>query len=188
MTLRSHGAETIHVERLRQITDEGWTARHDDKHVNGEMIAAAIAYLSCPPDDTPPGCWPWDATWWKPSPDLRRNLVKAGALIAAEIDRIDRLRRDPRAPSESDLAAALSLCLPLLREEAHSLVECCAVLEHDEDGEITPRLPLERDDAAYLAPRLAAIRAAEALVGRPEDGCPAWLDTLIDAAPGEAAP
>lgn len=55
-------------------------------------------------------------------------------------------------------------------------------------GRITPRLPLEPDDAAYLAPRLAAIRAAEALVGRPDDGCPGWLDALIDAAPDEAAP
>jgi hypothetical protein len=34
--------------------------------------------------------WPWDAEWWKPSPDSVRNLVKAGALIAAEIDRLQR--------------------------------------------------------------------------------------------------
>jgi hypothetical protein len=35
--------------------------------------------------------WPWDQDWWKPSPDPIRNLVKAGALIAAEIDRLQRL-------------------------------------------------------------------------------------------------
>jgi hypothetical protein len=34
--------------------------------------------------------WPWDPSWWKPSPDPIRNLVKAGALIAAEIDRLQR--------------------------------------------------------------------------------------------------
>jgi hypothetical protein len=34
--------------------------------------------------------WPWDASWWKPSNDPVRNLVKAGALIAAEIDRLQR--------------------------------------------------------------------------------------------------
>jgi hypothetical protein len=36
------------------------------------------------------GRWPWDKVWW-PS-DRRRNLVKVGALILAEIERIDCLR------------------------------------------------------------------------------------------------
>ena len=39
--------------------------------------------------DTPPQ-WPWEKNWWKPSDDKIRNLVKAGALIAAEIDRLQR--------------------------------------------------------------------------------------------------
>jgi hypothetical protein len=34
--------------------------------------------------------WPWDERWWKPSNDPIRDLVKAGALIAAEIDRLQR--------------------------------------------------------------------------------------------------
>ena len=37
-----------------------------------------------------PGIWPWDHEFWKPSEDQIRNLVKAGALIAAEIDRLIR--------------------------------------------------------------------------------------------------
>ena len=33
--------------------------------------------------------WPWNVVWWKPTPDDRiRELAKAGALIAAEIDRL----------------------------------------------------------------------------------------------------
>lgn len=36
-----------------------------------------------------PKNWPWNAEWWKPS-DRRRNLVKAAALILAEIERLDR--------------------------------------------------------------------------------------------------
>lgn len=40
--------------------------------------------------DGSPREWPWDASWWKPSPDPIANLVKAGALIAAEIDRLQR--------------------------------------------------------------------------------------------------
>ena len=44
-----------------------------------------------------PECWPWDHEWWKPSDDPVRNLVKAGALIAAEIDRLQRLREHTAA-------------------------------------------------------------------------------------------
>ena len=47
--------------------------------------------------DAPPERWPWDESWWKPSNDSIRNLVKAGALIAAEIDRLHRKQRDDRA-------------------------------------------------------------------------------------------
>lgn len=35
--------------------------------------------------------WPWADEWWKPK-DRRADLVRAGALILAEIDRIDRIR------------------------------------------------------------------------------------------------
>ena len=33
--------------------------------------------------------WPWDAEWFKPS-SSRRDLVKAAALLLAEIERDDR--------------------------------------------------------------------------------------------------
>lgn len=92
------GAELIAAERRRQIDIEGWTARHDDtEHATGELIMAADCYLTWaeeqllgrdPEDmyDSLPAWWPWEPRWWKPS-DPIRNLVKAGALIAAEIDR-----------------------------------------------------------------------------------------------------
>jgi len=90
------GAAMIAAERQRQIAEEGWTAEHDDKHVRGELIQAAVSYLLDHPEayasecgDEPPDHWPWDASWWKPSDDPIRNLVKAGALIAAEIDRLE---------------------------------------------------------------------------------------------------
>lgn len=101
------GIELIAAERERQITAEGWTAAHDDAHEDGDMVSAAIGYLifswwkivgkACgwtrPTVDNIIGdqWWPWDSTWWKPSEDDQiRNLVKAGALIAAEIDRLKR--------------------------------------------------------------------------------------------------
>ncbi|WP_141231078.1 MULTISPECIES: hypothetical protein [Pseudomonas] len=37
------------------------------------------------------GFWPWSAEW-KQQSDPRRMLVKAGALILAEIERLDRLK------------------------------------------------------------------------------------------------
>jgi hypothetical protein len=91
------GIELIAEERERQIAKEGWTAEHDDDHDNNELAAAACCYASAyygqsgSPNGHPPNGWPWAAKWWKPSRSYRRNLVKAGALIAAEIDRIQRL-------------------------------------------------------------------------------------------------
>jgi len=39
----------------------------------------------------PPSCWPWSRDWWKPD-SMRRDLVKACALIVAEGERVDRNR------------------------------------------------------------------------------------------------
>lgn len=33
--------------------------------------------------------WPWDSSWWRPK-DARRDLVRAAALLLAEIERLDR--------------------------------------------------------------------------------------------------
>lgn len=78
------GARDIAAERIRQITEEGWNAVHDDRYTQRHLSRAAEAYLWGDPK-----AWPWNSTGFKPT-DLRRNLVKAGALIAAEIDRLDR--------------------------------------------------------------------------------------------------
>ncbi|TIL36198.1 hypothetical protein [Mesorhizobium sp.] len=76
----------IAAERQRQIDAEGWTPEHDDDHDTGEMAQAAACYLI---HDLFLGTWPWDLVWFKPT-DRRRDLVKAGALIIAEIERLDR--------------------------------------------------------------------------------------------------
>jgi hypothetical protein len=98
-----HSTELIQHERERQIHTEGFTAEHDDAHVPGELLDAALCYVLLAQEQTQQGeggrwklllavaeMWPWDHGWWKPSPDPVRNLVKAGALIAAEIDRLQR--------------------------------------------------------------------------------------------------
>ena len=102
----TRAARDVLAERQRQIEVEGWTPEHDDAHSLGQMAGAALCYLA---EDIPHwarqqahGCyWPWDAEWWNPG-DHRRNLVKAGALILAEIERLDRAtRRNPPQPSAS---------------------------------------------------------------------------------------
>lgn len=87
----------IAAERRRQVEQEGWSAEHDEQHDKKELLLAACTYamfelncLSLWPDGTPRQ-WPWESADWKPSDDPIRNLVKAGALIAAEIDRLQRL-------------------------------------------------------------------------------------------------
>lgn len=77
------------AERERQKAVEGWTPEHDDEHKDGELARAAACYALGTPVRHK---WPWGAEWWKPG-DRRRNLVKAGALILAEIDRLDRAAR-----------------------------------------------------------------------------------------------
>lgn len=87
------GIELIAEERKRQIKVEKFTAEHDDSHQNNQLSILAMLYC-CPPKYRPmmsPSNWfksiGWDFKWWKPGIRIR-ELQKAGALIAAEIDRI----------------------------------------------------------------------------------------------------
>lgn len=98
----SRAIEDIIAEHARQHSVEGWTPEHDDTHKNGELALAAGSY--CESAARPnilarkpgmafaiPKLWPlsWSRDWWKPK-SPRRDLVRAGALIIAEIERIDR--------------------------------------------------------------------------------------------------
>lgn len=95
-----NGADLIAAERKRQVEQEGWSPQHDDEHDLAELLAAACCYagitLGMIVEDNlgsaepVPSLWRWHPDWWKPSDDPVRNLVKAGALIAAEIDRLQR--------------------------------------------------------------------------------------------------
>lgn len=90
-----NGAERILAERKRQIDSEGWTSEHDASHAEGVLASAGLcyAYAAISPDlfgvgKNVPTSWPFEVDAWKPSSDPVRNLEKAGALIAAEIDRL----------------------------------------------------------------------------------------------------
>jgi hypothetical protein len=110
------GIELIANERRRQIEKEGWTPEHDDAHDEHELYDAAKCYAKPesirpyrydykgiqrnlvpfgedPDSYTSLKGWPWKMEWWKPSPENRvKELIKAGALYQAEIDRIERLK------------------------------------------------------------------------------------------------
>lgn len=90
----SQAAVDVLAERRRQMDVEGWTHEHDDGHSKGALGAAAACYVlhgtsrnPFKPDFFP--FWPWAKRWWKPK-SYRENLVRAGALILAEIERLDR--------------------------------------------------------------------------------------------------
>ena len=89
---QSKAITDVLAERRRQIEAEGWTTAHDDEHVNGELAQAAGCYAifgQTYEPEIPPQYWPFGWVWWKPS-DHRSNLIKAAALLLAEIERLDR--------------------------------------------------------------------------------------------------
>jgi hypothetical protein len=99
------GAVLIAEERDRQVHVKGHDNEHDDKHGNGQLAIAAACYAV---NSTSASClhighvssgmvvdaFPWDKKFDKRGKQTRiRELVKAGALIAAEIDRLQRLKK-----------------------------------------------------------------------------------------------
>lgn len=89
-------------ERIRQVEGEGFDLAHDDQWTTGHLAYAAASYAleagseansgrgDCPVTGWAPESWPFDPSWWKPK-DMRTSLVRAGALILAELERLDRL-------------------------------------------------------------------------------------------------
>lgn len=99
----SKATDDVVAERERQIGAKGFTPDHDSSHDERELARAAGCYLDHyierqwvfehKPDnytsEEMPDNWPWDSDYWKPKAP-RRDLVRAAALIIAEIERLDR--------------------------------------------------------------------------------------------------
>lgn len=96
--LISQAVNDVVAERQRQRDEEAWSPAHDDEHTDGELAVAAGCYAMhngggfgihdyCA--DDVPRQWPFEPPSWKPK-DPRRDLVRAAALIIAEIERLDR--------------------------------------------------------------------------------------------------
>lgn len=96
------GVDLIAKERGRQLKQLGYS-REDDLGREAEMASAALCYITTAKDVmmaeelhralslaiVHPQDWPWDYELFKPSGDVIRDLVRAGALIAAAIDAYD---------------------------------------------------------------------------------------------------
>jgi hypothetical protein len=96
--LKMTGIKRIVAERQRQIDKEGWSEKHDSQHKGQELAWAAVCYAA--PDSVFKRSkhsqgyifydpWPWDQRWDNRNKHNRiRQLEIAGALCAAEIDRL----------------------------------------------------------------------------------------------------
>lgn len=99
----SKAIQDVVSERQRQQLVEGYTTDLDDNYTHNEMTAAAVGYAQHVvsrgwvhsfdnenyQSETCPSIWPWDEKYWKPK-SPREDLVRAAALLIAEIERIDR--------------------------------------------------------------------------------------------------
>lgn len=93
----SDGVRMIADERWRQ----GYSREHDDQHADAELTAAAVVYANAainqiqsvvPSEAMLLDGWPWERESYHPSDNTIYNLQRAGALIAAEIDRLLRAK------------------------------------------------------------------------------------------------
>lgn len=104
----SRALRDVIAERRKQIEKHKWNASHDDAHGDGVLVRAAVCYARGSKRD-----WPWENQWWKPE-DYRSNLLKAAALLVAEIERYDReqeqferyMERVKQRQAEAQAAAA----------------------------------------------------------------------------------
>lgn len=84
----------VYKERVRQVFDEGYSVYADDCHTHMELARGGAAYAVAKHIDNlgrhPAQLgWPFPEFSFKPT-DHRRNLIKAMAMLCAEVERIDR--------------------------------------------------------------------------------------------------
>lgn len=93
-------------ERVEQVEKHDYDDVHDDKYLNAQLTRAGVHYAAAAAsaimlkDKSYAGLtpltvqtgfdWPWPLSFWKTGP-IRKMLIKAAALIIAEIERIDRI-------------------------------------------------------------------------------------------------
>lgn len=128
------GIDLIAEERQKQINN-GYDSNHDSQHDFSELVSAAKTYIdaailtvkseeignsdeasiSWHKDNEPFEWkdlkleWPWEEETFKPTTSLK-DLIKAGALIAAAIDRLQKDNDQQQVNSEVYLEKEFDKC------------------------------------------------------------------------------
>ena len=86
--MKTTGIDLVKEEREKQINKHGYTTVHDRHHPNKAVLYGALAYLNSAIYSPTVGIedWPFKEESFKPEGDIK-NLVKAAAMIIAEIDK-----------------------------------------------------------------------------------------------------
>lgn len=120
----SKGIELIAAERKRQIEVEGYNTKHDFNEPLDSIVAGAVSYALVDIDkNQAEKWWKWEWKFWKPK-DRKRNLIRAGALIAAALDKIE---------AQEDFDEWMKS-----RKKSKTVSSKCV---NDKTGEIIPWLP-----------------------------------------------
>lgn len=166
----SKAIDDVLAERRRQVEAEGWSPEHDDAHTDFSLAKAACIYGVGATLEGPdravmdefgasgtPGwvreLWPWDHKWFKPT-DRRRDLVKAAALLIAEIERIDRADGRTATPSAQPVQDTW------FTDRALPVLAMSADVESDRVLKLHFRRPVTDDDRKSLCDALNMHQAA----------------------------
>lgn len=145
----------VTLERGRQIFGRGYGTAHDDTHVGCELAAAAACYAAGGDVSVwDRGLWPWpDMQAPSEEEPVLRRMVKAGALILAEIERLLRAGADPHSALADDVPADI-LDIVSQVPDAERVCQCiacgCNDLQACEDAFGEPCGWLRVDHAAGL--------------------------------------
>lgn len=139
----SNFLELVAKERTRQIVEKGYTAEHDDEHVDGEIADAAACYANTinSNDELIP-FWPWEPEYFKKEEhDRKQQLIIAAAFINAEYDRIVRAeQKDSRCRGCNYLASkdGCTWCaltgMPMDEDDTRCEQYCLPPFETSEDN------------------------------------------------------
>lgn len=86
--MKKTGIDLVKEEREKQINKHGYNVAHDRQHSRKAVLYGALAYLNSAIYSSNVGIedWPFEKESFKPEGDIK-NLVKAAAMIVAEIDK-----------------------------------------------------------------------------------------------------
>lgn len=129
-TIRTNIVIEIIQERIRQIMDEGYSLIRDDALVDGQLAEAGSVYASTRVGDRAEN---YPSGWvFKPT-ERRRELIKAAALIMAEIERLDRSRKAEKETQEREKAIN-EFWEKIAMKYSHSPCVLCPATDGDDCG------------------------------------------------------